>query len=526
VRFHPDGTRLASAGNDLTVKFWEASSGTDTVTLAGYRGWAFRAVFSPDSRRVISGGFGVVQENDAATGERVATIGPFPGGGVCGLALSPDGRRIATSVEFRPDVELWDAATGRRLATLRGHSDRVRGVAFSPDGRRIASASEDKTVKIWDAATYQEIRNLRGHAAGVFGAAFSPDGGRIASISWDSTVKLWDMATGREVRTFRGIVQNPSDGFGNAIAFHPDGRWIVAASDDGRVKAWDVETGREVHTLVGHSGEVNAVAFSPDGRRIASAGQDSTIKLWDADTGDEVFTLRGHVEGVLGVAFSPDANRIASASTDMTVKIWDISSPTPEIVVSRRALALVEPLFAKFLMKEDILESLRNNPALSEPVRTQALVLAERHPVDAMRLNNASWSVVRLPDAEAAEYRRALRQAEAACRNRPEYGVFLNTLGVAQYRVGQYREAAATLTHADELNSVANQGSVPSDLAFLAMAQHRQGEAENALATLSRLRQAMKGTRWANDLESQGLLKEAEALVRFDPIFPGDPFAH
>ncbi len=158
-------------------------------------------------------------------------------------------------------------------------------------------------------------------------------------------------------------------------------------------------------------------------------------------------------------------------------------------------------------------------------MRTQALALAERYPVDAMGLNNASWSVVRLPDAEAAAYRLALRQAEAACRNRPEYGVFLNTLGVAQYRVGQYREAAATLTHAHELNSVANHGSDPADLAFLAMAQHRQGQPENARATLSWLRESMKETRWANDLESQGFLREAEALVRLDPIFPADPFA-
>ena len=312
-----------------------------------------------------------MRENDAATGETVATIGPFRGGGVWGLALSPDGSRIATSAEFRPDLKLLDVATGRRLATLRGHTDRVRGVAFSPDGRRIASASEDKTVKIWDSATNQEVRTLRGHAAGVFGVAISPDGGRIASISRDSTVKLWDVTTGREVRTFRGIVQYPSDYFGNAVAFHPDGRWIAAASDDGRVMAWDVETGREVHTLVGHNGEVNAVAFSPDGRRIASAGGDGAIKLWDADTGDEVFTLRGHVQGILGLAFSPDGNRIASASTDTTVKIWDISSPTPEIVVRRRALSLVEPLFTKFLMREDVLESLHNNSTLSEPVRAR-----------------------------------------------------------------------------------------------------------------------------------------------------------
>jgi WD40 repeat protein/serine/threonine protein kinase len=524
VRFHPDGTRLASASADRTVKFWGTLSGGDTLTLTGYQGFAFRVVFSPDSRRLISGGFGIVHENDAATGEAVATLGPFRGGGVHGLALSPDGRRIATSGEHRKDYNLWDAATGQRIATFRGHADQVQAVAFAPDGGRIASASEDRTVKIWDAATGQEIRTLRGHGAGVFSVAFSPDGRRLASDSWDSTVKLWDVATGREVRTFRLIVRGYIDPCGNAIAFRPDGRWIAAASLDGRILVWDVETGQEVHALIGHIGPAIAVAFSPDGRRIASTGEDGVIKLWDAETGDEVFSLKGHRRSVVGVAFSPDGNRIASASTDQTVKIWDASAPTPEIVTRRRALALVEPLFAKLLMREDVLASLRNNAALSEPVRTQALILAERHPVDALRLNKASWSVARLPDAEAAAYRLALRQVEAACQQSPESGVFLNTLGVVQYRVGQYREAVATLTRADELNSVAYRGSIPADLAFLAMAQHRLGHTEKARAAMRRLRDSMKKTRWANDLESQGFLREAEVL-ELDLVFPSNPFA-
>jgi hypothetical protein len=267
------------------------------------------------------------------------------------------------------------------------------------------------------------------------------------------------------------------------------------------------------------------VAFSPDGRRIVSAGGDGAIKLWDAETGEEVFALRGHRGPILGVAFSPDGNRIASASTDQTVKIWDASWPTPEIITRRRALALVESLFAKLLMRQDVLESLRNNPALSEPVRTHALVVAERYCGDAPSLSHASWRVVRLPAAEAGVYRLALRQAETACRLSPENGVFLGTLGVARYRVGQYREAVRTLARADELNSITYQGSVPADLAFLAMARQRLGQAENARATLSRLRVAMNKSPWASDQASQGFLREAEAVVRFDPVFPADAFA-
>jgi hypothetical protein len=106
----------------------------------------------------------------------------------------------------------------------------------------------------------------------------------------------------------------------------------------------------------------------------------------------------------------------------------------------------------------------------------------------------------------------------------PENGVFLRTLGVARYRVGQYREAVATLAHADELNAVRFQDSLPSNLAFLALAQHRLGQTETARATLSRLRAAMKKPQWAKNQQAQDLLREAEVL-ELDLVFPAVPFA-
>ena len=68
----------------------------------------------------------------------------------------------------------------------------VSSAAFSPDGTRIVTASWDKTARIWDAATAKEIAVLRGHENSVNSAAFSPDGSRIVTASWDETARIWD----------------------------------------------------------------------------------------------------------------------------------------------------------------------------------------------------------------------------------------------------------------------------------------------------------------------------------------------
>jgi serine/threonine protein kinase len=129
------------------------------------------------------------------------------------------------------------------------------------------------------------------------------------------------------------------------------------------------------------------------------------------------------------------------------------------------------------------------------------------------RLNWASWQIVRQAHAAPDRYRWGLRLAERACKAQPNESFFLNTLGVAQYRVGQFREALATLTESDRLTSAKAGGSIVADLAFLAMSRHQLGEKDQARADLGRLREKMKEPLQANNEENQGFLGEAAALI-------------
>jgi hypothetical protein len=143
--------------------------------------------------------------------------------------------------------------------------------------------------------------------------------------------------------------------------------------------------------------------------------------------------------------------------------------------VHQQASQLVTSLFHKEMVKRDVIEKVGKDDTLSDEVRREAVVLAEGWRVDPEDSNHASWAVVSNPGAETPAYRLALSQAEQACQLAPDNGSYLNTLGVAQYRVGQYQQALESLLRSEKLNAIQSQGSQPADLAFLARIIHQGG---------------------------------------------------
>jgi WD40 repeat protein len=255
-------------------------------------------------------------------------------GTVYSVGFSPDGRRIVTGGSYDNTAKVWDAASGRETLTLKGHGNTVRCVSFSPDGQRILTGSDDHTARVWDAASGRLLLTLRlkGHTRSLTAVSFSPDGRRIVTGSYDNTVKVWDAASGREIvtlklkrytRTVWSVVRN----YAPCVSLSPDGRHILTGSVDGTATVWDAENGRETLTLKGHTGPVSAVSFSPDGRRILTgSGDDTTAKVWDAASGRQVLTFKGHTGGVTAVGFSPAGRHILTGSVDNTAMVWDAAS--------------------------------------------------------------------------------------------------------------------------------------------------------------------------------------------------------
>jgi WD40 repeat protein len=177
------------------------------------------------------------------------------------VALGAGGRFAVTAGD---DVKLWSGADGALVRRFDAPADLV---AVTPDGRWVATARTSEAAPLlWNARTGVTTRDFAGHRAGVVALALSPDGAWLATASEDETVRLWEVTTGREVRRLGGKVR------ALCLAWSADGRFVAAGADrPERVCLYDAATGSEVATRSTAAGEApRAVAVTPDGRAIVT----------------------------------------------------------------------------------------------------------------------------------------------------------------------------------------------------------------------------------------------------------------
>jgi len=323
---------------------------------------------SDDGRLVVAAGIDVTYVIDAASGALRHSLSSHPG--LHTIAISPDGRRIATGGADRV-AKLWEADTGRLIATLAGHRGPISTLAFDPGGARLATACGDGAVRIYgpDGAL---VATYEGHAADVYELAWSPDGRWLASGAADGLVKIWPAAAAQahelsragssEVRAIarcdqsRVAVASPGDvtvmelatgapvhqvavpTHPIAIACAPGGARLVIGSEKGASLIDFSAAAPSVHPLPGHRGNMSHaggaereedlpvpdVAMTRDGRRAVTLGADGSIRMWDAAAVKQIQVLEAR-----------DGDRTYATSVDFgaageTVLVGDSSGQVVE----------------------------------------------------------------------------------------------------------------------------------------------------------------------------------------------------
>ncbi len=147
-KFSPDGQLIATANRDQTAKLWNAANGRLISTLAGHKEGVVDVSFSPDGKTVAT-----ISDDqtaklwDVGNGQLKATLFALQGSG-WELVWSPDGRKIATaSYNRKKSVKVWDAVSGKLLATLK---DSCSPIAFSAGGQKLATSDSKTDLFLWD----------------------------------------------------------------------------------------------------------------------------------------------------------------------------------------------------------------------------------------------------------------------------------------------------------------------------------------------------------------------------------------
>jgi WD40 repeat protein/DNA-binding SARP family transcriptional activator len=312
VAFSPDGSMLATGGDDGAARTWDPATGELLLEIPG-DGEAWHPSWHPDGSvvGVVWTTEGRVALVDSATGDPVRDIDGLDD--PWAISFSADGQLLGVS-DWGTGVRIFDTATGTEVATLDGHTE-VHEVVWSPDGRWIATGSADTNVRIWDARTYEPRFTLHGHADDVNGVAWSPDSQRLISGSDDGSATVWDVSsTGarEEIRLstsdLRGVL---------GVAFSPDGgRAMVSDMQGSAVQVFDLSRSGdgEVAAFAAREDVDNVVAFAGDGDvLVATAAEEGTAVVWDVPSGGSEHVIGPHDGTVSAVAVAPTSDLVTTA---------------------------------------------------------------------------------------------------------------------------------------------------------------------------------------------------------------------
>ncbi|KAG0701014.1 WD40-repeat-containing domain protein [Suillus ampliporus] len=250
-------------------------------------------------------------ENGTQVGEAWQDEGS---GGVKAMALSPDGKKVASGSEDGA-VRLWDIDMGKVIEKWSGHTKIVRSVCWSRDGGRLASGSEDGTVRVWNVESGKTIfRPIKTGNNLVFAVCYSPDGKMIAT-GGGACLEIWDANTGKLFTTIR-------EG-GWCLAWTLDGKTLIAGTIE--IRKFDTATWTEIAVLEGHEKAVNAISLSSNGRILASVSYDKTARLWNLEDDQPIGQPLHHEDIITSTAFSADVGKsLTTGGAFGHIYTWDV----------------------------------------------------------------------------------------------------------------------------------------------------------------------------------------------------------
>jgi WD40 repeat protein/tetratricopeptide (TPR) repeat protein len=436
------------------------------------------------------------------------------------LAISPDGRWVATGAWKGSDVKIWHLAGSdprQPVQTIltRGDAD----VNFSPDGKWLVVC--DEACHFYHAGSWQPAHEIRNHGGFAHRPVFTHDG-RLMAVNYGEGrhVGLLAPGTGQEIAAL--TVVDPQ--LISASVFSPDGGELAVGTEKGVIQLWDL---RAIRRKLGEMGlDWDLPPYEPvkDGKAAPPVQVKVDLGILKVDVGNAFESLPGDERTGVGLnslllALNPfnfdaylERGRAYGRVRESQQAIADYSM----------ALAIMPPKHKS--QGEALFRRSNNYRNLQQLPKAEADLqrIAENdldlpwllQPEAAKQCNNLAWRYVTGPEKQR-DRSNAFPLAEKAVKLVPEEWMYRNTLGVVYYRLGQYPEALEKL----EQSLRQSQGEAAAfNLFFLAMCHARRGAASKAKDCYQRALDWMQVPQnnwqpgWKEDLDA--FRAEAEALLQ------------
>jgi WD40 repeat protein len=345
VSFLAGDRMIVSGGDSGDLKLWDAAAGQFLGSLLGHTQKVWSISVSPDgSTLATASSDGTVKHWDARPARPERALPPLTDReyGTMDFAFAPDGQ---TAIVARAIGREWFSATHGRLGYLVGADLEVMGFdaitgatrfhrvlatkvrAYRPhirsEGALVFLNSPENESTVWEVATGKRLNTI-----GQFEwLPEARDRGLIVKRRMGGQIELVDDATGEARLVLKGGES------WNCVASSPNGK-LAALRRAAELAIWDLSTNQVVRERHGKQADLTAAAFSPDGTVLAFGYGNGNIELWDVDTLEFRGSLPGHSQCINDLAFSHGGKTLISVSGDATARLWDVVTCEDLLVLS------------------------------------------------------------------------------------------------------------------------------------------------------------------------------------------------